>query len=95
MARIDRMARWIASDILRECGVEKTPASTRAVLPVCYVFAEGVLQALGELTGEMAGELAGATAVVLVPAGGRSAELVHLAEWEAELSREGPEQGAV
>ena len=91
MARIDRVARWIASDILRARGVEKTPASMRAVLPVSYVFAEGALRSLSELTGELAEELAGATAVILVPVGGKAAGWRDLAEWEDEFSREGPE----
>lgn len=96
MARIDRVARWIASDILRERGVEKTPASMRAMLPVAYVFAEGVLRALDSMTGEMAEELAGGMAVICcpVPAGGQAGS-VDMADFEAEFEGPEPEQGAV
>ncbi len=85
------MARWIASDILAERGVERTPVSMRAVLPVAYVFADGVLGALGEVTGELAAELADATAVIRcrIPAGHR--EGVDMGEFEAEFPCEGPE----
>lgn len=98
MARIDRVARWIASDILRARGVEKTPATMRAMLPVSYVFAEGVLRALESMTGEMAEELAGGMAVICCPApAGGQAEGVDMADFEAEWSSKDPdpEQGAV
>jgi len=92
VARLDRVARWIAADILRERGVEKTPASMSAVMPVSYVFAEGVMRALGEMATEMAAELAGATAVIRVPVpAGAWFAGEDLAAWEAELSRDGPE----
>lgn len=94
MARIDRVARWVAVDILAERGVARTPAAMRSVMPVSYVVAEGVLRALGEMTGDLAAELAGAEAVICVPAGGADPG-PDMAEFEAEFPGDEPDQGGV
>jgi len=100
MARLDRVARWIVSDVLRELGVQETPASRQALMPVAYVCAQGAVKALADFAAEMAGELSAATAVIRIPvsAGARMAvevDLADLAAWECEFSGDdlGPEGG--
>ncbi len=94
MARIDRVARWIARDILAERGVEETPAAVAALLPVSYAVAEGVVKALSAVVGDMAAELAGATVVIRCPvAAGRLA--ADLEAWEAEMTSERPDEGGL
>lgn len=90
MARIDRLARWLAADILRERAVPKTPAAMASVLPLSYVLAEGVSKALAEVAAEFAAELTGATAVIRLPVAAGPPVAVDvdpwdLAVWECEL----------
>jgi len=92
--RINKLALWLAKDILRERGVAPGPDAMSAVLPVCYVVAQGVEMALREMAAELAVELAGGQAVIRIPvyAGTRPveveidpADLADLAAWECEL----------
>ncbi len=59
MARADRLAQWIARDLLAAEGAPRTPDSMASVMRVSYRLADAALQAVGELVREIAAELAG------------------------------------
>lgn len=61
MARVDKLAQWIAQDILRAQGVTRTPDAMASVMPVSYNLASGFLGALGAVIGDMGDELARGT----------------------------------
>lgn len=89
VARVDRLAQWIASDILRAEGVTRTPDSMAAVMRVSYRLADAGLAAVGELTREIAAELSGQRVPVVPGIGDQLAEL-DLRAWEAQFAPSGP-----
>lgn len=82
MARADRIARWLARDILRERGAEKTPAAMAAMMPLCYALAEGALRAFAEVAAEIGADFAGPAADRLPVPASVKADLIL---WEAEV----------
>ena len=95
MARVDRLARWIARDLLREEGVDRTPDAMAAVMRTSYRLADAALDAVGELVREIAAELAGERVPVL-PGVADQLAAMDVRYWESQFAASGPpETGGV
>jgi hypothetical protein len=91
MARADRVARWVACDILAGQGVARTPEAMASVMPVSYNLAAGFLGALRSVIADMADELArGPAGVPRHPVPGLAELLAALdvRAWEDQLAGE-------
>jgi hypothetical protein len=84
--RVDRVAQWIAADILRAYDVPRSPGAMGAAAPLAYKLADAVLAAVGEIVGEIAAELAKG----VVPAVGDQVTEMDIRVWETELASSGP-----
>lgn len=90
MARVDKLARWIAAGLLREQGVTRTPDTMAGVMPVSYRLADAAVEAISEIVAELAAELAGKPRA---DAGDQLAWLVaamDLRQWESQFAASGP-----
>jgi len=90
----------MARDILAARGVAPDSDAMSAVMPMCYVVADGAVKALAQMGRELSVELAGGQAVIRIPvSAGLQVDIevdpADLAAWECEFSGDdlGPEGG--